>query len=1095
MNSDESKNKKQENLITLYPFNGQSPYLIDKFYIIGYSYLTLEKLLINETPKILEEEKGKEKEKEIKEIHGGSFEIEEEPTILNEITNDYSKDGLDSKTILQMIFPRKLRCYYTWEENVLTLRRSVLTKVINFEDVNDFNKVNFNFDDNSKNTRTIFSSNPQTGKNSKKSINGIAYTFYVEFKKKKTLSKRKYTYYIPYTFCITSEYPFYSSYNKLLNCIKNFYSQTSIYIPIEILIYNIISLTPSPLNSDIILDLKCSLEQDKTFGQFTNAYRHKSTSEVHSSVNINNSNKNIIRNIIDPNKEDKEKKIKFPFNFKRMSSQFVNINKNKIINTVNKKNIYKIEFNFLSGYPLIQYNLPKILFNNLTTEKIITIFLYMFLEKDVLFFSRDIEYLTLTINAYLNLSFPLNDEKYYFIGCAISLDDFIKGDSEFGLKNYTSVIGINDSYDSNYRNNNIKIDDHLVIDLEKGEIIPGEDLKDPTVNEKNKKLIKLIEKMCKESGENEEIRSITLYQAINKSNKRLKTIYEKAYDPSIKSIPDEFIDFNKENIYLMNIEIQESFYEFINNICLYFYENLTIKADNEYNNNITNKDKKEKEKETDLNVIFDEGYNKDGRYNEEELIFLEELKTTMKYESFVYGFLQSYNPIDLYKVPLTFTEEFLSIISRKREEIRGNTYNIKFFKLIDDLYLKRKSSEIIEIDFMITNVGYFKNIKTIFDRFIVDRNKKRYNYDNSSIVRFTTNNQRTLIYQTYELDDNILLKYIHYIKNLSLNEYVQLFSSKFLIEGNTLNKIDVTNIETILENNCIKEKILSRSDICCANILLLFAISLKSLKEAKYCQEFLSVLFQEFTIFRKYYSILFRMVYRLCQAIKDKMNINTTNITLCPYLCINSIRIKKLVPNEDLMKMIKLFNKINMEEYSLPESDKNKKEEKEEKKEMEIYGETLEEKDITNKNLYVFNNFNSQKFFNEKTIVDYVNTTDRDEIVTGTNETIYPRIRFYNGTHKIESFFMSQKSILDCLMKEYDKYIETLDDKKLTSKIILDACLNIFVYMRNNEKFQEMDDIYETLKSIFYIFMNQLFILKSKKENDIKKKQSQNYDD
>ena len=76
--------EKKENLITLYPFNGQSPYLIDKFYIIGYNYLTLEKLLINETPKIILEEK----EKEIKESYKGLFEIEEEPTILNEITND-----------------------------------------------------------------------------------------------------------------------------------------------------------------------------------------------------------------------------------------------------------------------------------------------------------------------------------------------------------------------------------------------------------------------------------------------------------------------------------------------------------------------------------------------------------------------------------------------------------------------------------------------------------------------------------------------------------------------------------------------------------------------------------------------------------------------------------------------------------------------------------------------------------------------------------------------------------------------------------------------------------------------------------------------
>ena len=1090
MNLDESENKKQENLITLYPFNGQSPYLLDKFYIIGYNYLTLEKLLINETPKILEEEK--EKEKEVKEFRGGSFEIEEEPTILNEITNDYSKEGLDSKTILQMIFPHKLRCYYTWEENNLTLRRTMLTKVIDTtEDINDFAKIDFNFGDNSKDTKTIFSSNPQTGKNSKKSINGIAYTFYVEFKKKKTINKRKYTYYIPYTFCITSEYPFYSSYNKLLNCIKNFYSQESIYIPIEILIYNIVTLTPSPLNSDVILDLKCSLEQDKTFGQFTNAYRHKNSDRI---SNVNISNKNIIRNIIDPNKEDKEKKIKFPIPiqniFKKMNTQVI---KNKT--TINKENIYKIEFNFLSGYPLIQYNLPKILFNNLTTEKIITIFLYMFLEKDVLFFSRDIEYLTLTINAYLNLSFPLNDEKYYFIGCAISLDDFIKGDSEFGLKNYTSVIGINDSYDSNYRNKNIKIDDHLIIDLEKGDIIQGEDLKDPTVNEKNKKLIKLIEKMCKESGEDEKIQSITLYQAINKLSKRLKAIYEKVYDPSIKSIPDEFIDFNKENIYLMNIQIQESFYEFINNICLYFYENLSIKADNEDNiNKDKNKDKKEKEKEADLNVLFDESYKYDGRYNEEELIFLEELKTTMKYESFVYGFLQSYNPIDLYKVPLTFTEEFLSIISRKKEEMRGNTYNIKFYKLIDDLYLRRKSSNINELNFMINNVSYFKNIKTKFDRYINDRNKKRYNYDNTSMVRFTTNNQRTLIYQTYELDDNILLKYIHYIKNLSLNEYVQLFSSKFLIEGNTLNKIDVTNIETILEDNCIKEKILSKSDICCANILLLFAISLKSLKETMDCQEFLSVLFQGFTIFRKYYSILLRMVYRLCQAVKDKKSGNIANTALCFYPCINSIRLKKLVPNEDLMKMIKIFNKINMDEFSLPEYNKKKIKENDEKKELELYGETLEEKDITNKNLYVFNNFNSQRFYTEKAIVDYVNETDRDEMNTNTNETIYPRIRFHNGIHKIESFFMSQKMMLDSLMKEYDKYIETLDNTKLTSKIILDACLNIFIYMRNNEEFEGMDDIYETLKSIFYIFMNQLFILKLEKENIVKKRLSQNYD-
>ena len=96
----------------------------------------------------------------------------------------------------------------------------------------------------------------------------------------------------------------------------------------------------------------------------------------------------------------------------------------------------------------------------------------------------------------------------------------------------------------------------------------------------------------------------------------------------------------------------------------------------------------------------------------------------------------------------------------------------------------------------------------------------------------------------------------------------------------------------------------------------------------------------------------------------------------------------------------------------------------------------------------------------KKTINDFLEISkDQDEVETNTGEIILPRIRFYNGIHKIESFFMSQKLLLEGLIKEYNKYIDTLDNTKLTSKIILDACLNIFVYMRNNDEFEDMDDI------------------------------------
>ena len=54
--------------------------------------------------------------------------------------------------------------------------------------------------------------------------------------------------------------------------------------------------------------------------------------------------------------------------------------------------------------------------------------------------------------------------------------------------------------------------------------------------------------------------------------------------------------------------------------------------------------------------------------------------------------------------------------------------------------------------------------------------------------------------------------------------------------------------------------------------------------------------------------------------------------------------------------------------------------------------------------------------------------------------------------------------------------------------MILDSVLNIFIYMRNDDDFEGMDDVFDVLKRIFYIFMNQLFILKSEKEKRITEK-------
>ena len=59
--------------------------------------------------------------------------------------------------------------------------------------------------------------------------------------------------------------------------------------------------------------------------------------------------------------------------------------------------------------------------------------------------------------------------------------------------------------------------------------------------------------------------------------------------------------------------------------------------------------------------------------------------------------------------------------------------------------------------------------------------------------------------------------------------------------------------------------ILSENDLCCANIIILFTLSLDSLKSIFDYQEFLGSLFQFFIVFRKYYSMIMSMIYTIYQ--------------------------------------------------------------------------------------------------------------------------------------------------------------------------------------------------------------------------------------
>ena len=1136
------------NKMKRYPFNGRSKYLIDKFYLIGYDYSTLKKLFIDNDISFSENVNNTEDK-----IYPKEFKIGESPSLLNEISNDYSKDVLDIDIIMEMIFPNQPLGYYCIEENITNSSKIIRAKeeaIKNIryisEDINTYSNKNNNNINNNNNTsankfnfnnnrlspdkdqyypcsyNVIFSSNPQSGNNSKKSINGFAHIFYKKYPEKKITTEYIYSFFVPVIFCIISEFPFYYNYYKLTRQIMKLFKQKIIEVPIEFTIQNILNFTLSPINNDVVLDItpfslfniwnRC-VSGDNNSNE-KEEYEVKNLKEIKEENIENNYIKEENIEIIDNNSfrksDDLEKSIiytpDFTLNKKKIqrksdnknnklrdktptknlsSSQRVKFtpknnldiyifNSSNFINTKFKTHeeettikFEPIKFNILPGYPLIQYNLSKVLLNNFTSYDVIIIFIYTFLEKDVLFFSTNLELLSLTLNSYQNLNFPLNDEKYYFINACVSYDNYIKNNSPFVGSTFTTMVGINDSYNPKYINSPHKLKEHITIDLDNGVVRMIKDESNRESFNKNKSFFDMVKKICKnkEYKDDDENDKILIYREIKILNIELNKCKEKI-NSEFKNY--NYIDYN-ENLDKINKKIQESFYRFINNVCVYLYQNLKI--------NISSKQSSNKEM-INIDLQFDKTF-KSNKYSTEELYFLYELKDTMKCESFIYGFIQSYNPIDLYKIPLTFTEEFVSMLSLK---VNINSMNLKYFELFDELY-ERHSRGRIDIDFVAFVTKYFEKYKKIFDRHVYDYAMKETEIKSKFIIKdFSMKNEfNSYKYKWYELDNFLLVKYLDLLKNLEHDEYNQLFHFLLLnLEQNKIKEVLVSEIEDLVEKMTIKSNFLKKIEICGSNILLLFTLSLKRLSKDLDHSSYFYTLFSNFTIFRKYYNILMNTTFKLIEGCYNKKDyINARNYLSCYYPCINTMN--NLVPNENLMNTIKKFNFIDIKNLfdEVKHSSSIKGIDSKNKK---------SDRFLNQENLFVCYNFNKNGIIPEKKIIFNINTNNelnRTSVNINSNikeKGVKPKIKLLLDKYRVESEIYSQITILEKLTNEYKKFIKDLDENKINNKLLLDATMNIILFIRNINNLEQCD-IVANLNHILFMYYD-IYI------NEIEKKSS-----
>jgi len=1098
--NDQNRNPNLYEVIIRYPFNGKSSYLIDKFYIIGYDFPTLHYLLIENNIKDYIKEEENFVVSEFNDLLGSDniiknndkksfFLPNEPPSILSEISSDYKKMLPSFDNIKDIIFPNGCQFYYTNEDVIDdSSSKSLTDKSIAPRDSISI----FELSDNSKNKTKIpssynmvFSYNQQGENNSKKSTNGFAFVFYKKFKEGKiSKDNKKYFFYVPFTFCILSEYPFYNSYYNLCKQLQSLFKSQNNDIPIEMILYNIVNYTPSPLNSDVYVNLELFVNNSNALNELEGIKEEENENDFEEIIlDKDNKNKNKIQeNMINFRSSQRlQSSININHDFKRRKTEYLNSKNGRAHSDIdtasvsssksNKKKLklFKpIKFGFLSGYPIIQYNLARVLLNKMSPEDVITIFFYTFLEKSVIFFSKDIELLSLTINSYLNLNFPLNDEKYYFYNVSTSFENYIEGNSLFIGTTFTNAIGINSKYNPNYRNKHVRLSEHLTVDLDKGVINRVEDDRDNEVDEKDELIFNFFEQIFNRKELSEKQKSSILYrevknifeklcsykEIINKKNQELKDKPKKKsnlsyieYDDNDESKENNLKEIRKDNLIKdSNRDIQESFYILVNHLCIYFYQNLNLVLPDDD----PNKSKK-KDKDKDLSkVVFNDNY-KENDYLQEEIFFLDELRDTMKFQSFVYEFIQNYSPIDLYKIPLNITEEFLSMLISKSNIYYKNKKKIGFLKLIDNIYENNKKDKIL-MDFKQFVNDYYQKYKNYFGRELKDEKEK--------INSFGP-----------ELNYNLIFKYKHFIDNLENNQNC-IFNYKNIIIENKIQYLQKNSIEDSIESYLMDSKILTSNDICFSNIIILYIITMKNIVMKYDCSICLSSLFYHCQPFRKYYSMIIEVIYKLmknCLINKDyKMAENYLNAY---YPFINSLRQNRLIPNENLLNIIKKFYELNIDDFRKEDSNLNEIKNSEDK---DIHNSSENNViEFKEKFIYIFNNFNKTNVFKEKKILEIMNSNNKYEYYFKETLKIFPKIKFHNGKEKTVFKLYSQKELFILLNKAYVIYITSnLNDKFLNPKQIFEYCLNIMIYIRNMKDFDGKDDIKTMLIQIYDLFLN-----------------------
>ena len=572
--------------------------------------------------------------------------------------------------------------------------------------------------------------------------------------------------------------------------------------------------------------------------------------------------------------------------------------KNSLHYTIFEPNNDLMTIRQLSGYPDFDFDAFQI-FHLMSIENIIKIFFLTVIEQNILFFSANSEILSLTMFLFYALNYPCNDSTYFWHIVSVSkfaLEDPNNCENNIGKivqKLMTSLLGVNCTY-----NDNIKMNDSrkccYIVDIDNKKLIKRisdaiEDRQEKNEFLQTERLIQYIDDIM---NPKKNVPSMFLAKIIKTLNKKLNEIYNnEKTDKCDKNDPNigKFTTFFKtsKKIKEINKEIQMAFYDCYLSILMIFYQDNTLSTSN---------DKIVKDNESDserklyfLRNINDEKEKKEKKMSEEEQLFCMQFKDSIKYKIYLENFIQDANCLDVYKIPLMFSEEFINI---KIQYTKLNCdIKIDYFSLIDKFYLQNKDETLgitlnpIHSEFSDTFGKYCQHLKS----------------------------QEKAV-----LNKRLINKYINFVSNYELESSIYPYLD-ILDSNKTINLINRRLISDIIEEELINIEIINNNGLLFYSSIYIFSMMLflnDQTKTMNYLDHIRNCFSSLHYFKRKYIYIILMTCYKYMLVNKKTNqypNMAQNHIKMYFYLLVNYLRQSMIVPNEEMLILLQTFFKQDSE--------------------------------------------------------------------------------------------------------------------------------------------------------------------------------------